>query len=124
MCLAVGGVGRHGVLPPVRQDHINLGRVERVSPSQDGLPLLTIHICRPLICLLALRSCIEAQPQRDVGWLHRISYHPYQVIAQRLQVSFVAQLHREPFERLSRVVLPAVEAAVDERLDAMSKRAE
>ena len=38
--------------------------------------------------VLGLR--IGAQPQRDVRWLHRLTYHPYQVVAQCLQVCAVA----------------------------------
>jgi hypothetical protein len=28
-----------------------------------------------LLCLLTLRTCIGAQPQRGVSRLHRLSYH-------------------------------------------------
>jgi hypothetical protein len=36
----------------------------------DGSPLL-----------LVLQDRIRMQPQRDVGWLHRLPYHPYQVVS-------------------------------------------
>ena len=31
------------------------------------------------------RWWVGAQPQRDVGGLHRLSYHPYQIVVQRVQ---------------------------------------
>jgi hypothetical protein len=34
-----------------------------------------------LLWLLAVPRLIRMQPQRDVGWLHRLPYHPYQVVA-------------------------------------------
>ena len=37
-----------------------------------------------LVCLFTPRSRIGAQPQGDVGWLHRLPYHPYEVVVQRL----------------------------------------
>ena len=45
-----------------------------------------------LPCLLTLRSRIGAQPQGDVGWLHSLPYHPYEVIAQGIQVSLISKL--------------------------------
>ncbi len=63
-----------------------------------------------------LRRCIWAQPQRYVGRLHRLFYHAHRIIADCVQVSFVAQLGREGFQGLSSIVLAAVEAPVDERL--------
>src|SRR5215208_1751108 len=39
-----------------------------------------------LVCLLTLRGRLGAQPQRDVGRLHRLPYHGYQFVVQRLQV--------------------------------------
>jgi hypothetical protein len=64
--------------------------------------------------------CVRTQPQRDVGRLHRLPYHPYQAVVQRHQVCLVPQSGGETFQRLPRVVLAAVEAAIDERLDALS----
>jgi hypothetical protein len=71
-----------------------------------------------LACLLALPGRIGTQPQRDVCGLHRLPYHPHQVVAQGVQVCFVAQLGREGFQGLSCIVLAAVEAPVYEGLDA------
>src|SRR5215216_3029654 len=65
-----------------------------------------------------LLSRFGTQPQRDVGGLHRLSNHPYEVVAQGVQVCFVTQLGREGLQGFSCVVLPSVEATVYERLDA------
>ena len=48
--------------------------------------------------------------------LHRLPYHPNQVAAQSIQVRLVAQLGREGFQGLPRIVLAAVETMVDEAL--------
>src|SRR5215218_8736903 len=77
-----------------------------------------------LVYDLALRGGARTQPQRDVGRLHRLFYHPYQVGVQRLQVCLIPQSGGELFERLSCVVLPPVEAAVNERLVATTQRVE
>jgi hypothetical protein len=45
----------------------------------------------------ALQSCIGTQPQRDVRRLHRLPYHPNQIITQCVQVRLVPQLGREGF---------------------------
>jgi hypothetical protein len=60
----------------------------------------------------------RGQPQRDVGGLHRLSYHPDEIIAKCVEVDFFAQLGREGFQGLGSVVLAAVEATVDKALDA------
>jgi hypothetical protein len=41
----------------------------------------TLRLVALLICLLPLRSRRGAQPQRDVGRLHRLPYHTYQITA-------------------------------------------
>jgi hypothetical protein len=41
------------------------------------------------------------QSQGDVGWLHRLPYHSYQVVAQGLEVCLVAHVGREGSEGLS-----------------------
>jgi hypothetical protein len=71
--------------------------------------------------LLTLLSRLGSQPQRGVGGLHRLPYHPNQVVAQCLQVRFVSYLGREGFQGLSGIVLAPVEATVYERLDAPSQ---
>src|SRR5215217_8085072 len=104
---------------------------------RDPPPLLDSRIASPeafhldayvaiaqLSCLPVFRGPLGTQPHRDVGWLHRLPYHLYQVVVQCLQVRFVAQLRREPFERLDHVVLPTIEATVYEGLDAMPQRVE
>jgi hypothetical protein len=34
-----------------------------------------------LVYLGALRACVGSQPQRGVGWLHRLPHHIHQVVA-------------------------------------------
>ena len=58
------------------------------------------------------------QPERDVFGLHGISNHGHEVVAEDIKVGFVAEPFAEGFERPSGVVLPPVEAAVYEALDA------
>jgi hypothetical protein len=72
--------------------------------------------------VILLRGCVWAQPQRDVRRLHGLPHHPHQFVVQRVEVGLLAQLGREGFEGLRCVVLPAVEASVDEALDAASQR--
>ena len=68
---------------------------------------------RLLLCLLTLWGHIGAQPQRDMGGLHRLPYRSYQIIAQGVEVRFVLELGREGFQGFGCVVLLAVEAAED-----------
>jgi hypothetical protein len=56
--------------------------------------------------------------------LHRLGDHGGQLGAQRVEVDLVAQVRGERRERLLRVVLAAVEAAVDESLHTASGRPE
>ena len=64
------------------------------------------------------------QPQRDVLWLHRLPYHPYQVIAQCVEIGIVTQLGGEGFQGLSGIVLLTVEAPVYEGLNTSSQGVE
>src|SRR5215207_7432361 len=77
-----------------------------------------------LACLLALPGCVRAYPQRDVSRLHGLPYHSHQILIQRLEVRLVPQLDGEGFQGLPGVVLAAVEAAVNEGLDAPTHRVE
>jgi hypothetical protein len=87
-------------------------RRELVCTQQDrALPNL----------LLAIRGPVGTQPERDVGRLHRLPYHTSKIVVQRLQVCLVAKPGGEGFQGLSCVVLPAVETAVDKRLNAASQ---
>jgi hypothetical protein len=61
---------------------------------------------RRLICLLTLLSSLRSQPQRNVGWLHRVPYHTYQIVAQGLKVCSASQRDREGFQSLPCVVVP------------------
>src|SRR5215208_290266 len=69
-------------------------------------------------------SGIRAQPHRDVGWLHGFHYDPYELASSGVEVRLVSELGREALQRLYRIVLPTVEAAVDETLDAAPQRVE
>src|SRR5215218_10275103 len=73
-----------------------------------------------LVRQLTLRGLFGAQPQRDVGGLHRLPYHPHQVVAEGVHVRLVSQLGREGFQGLPGIVLTSVEATVYEGLNAPS----
>src|SRR5215204_5257669 len=62
-----------------------------------------------------------SQPQGNMRRLHRLPHHIYKVAVQLVEVRLIAQLRGECFERLCRIVLPAVEAAVYEVLDAAAQ---
>jgi hypothetical protein len=64
-----------------------------------------------LVNLVALWGRHRAQPQRDVGGLHRLPDHPHQFVIQCLQVCLVAQFGGEGFQRLSCIVPAAVRSA-------------
>src|SRR5829696_6334453 len=74
--------------------------------------------------LASLWSAIRAQPQSDVGGLHRPAHDPDEVVAQGVEIRLVSKLGREGLQCLYRVVLPTVETAVDKALDAASQRVE
>jgi hypothetical protein len=92
--------------------------------------LRRIHLLRTrvnkalLVCLLIFRISLRAQPQREVGGLHRLLYHPYEVVGQSIEVRLVSQFRGEALQSLPRIVLLAVEAPVDEGLDASPQRIE
>lgn len=92
-----------------------------VAPG-SGADSRTRHGSSLLLSLFALRSQIGAQPQRYVRGLHSLSHHPRQVIGQGVQVRLVTQSRVEGGERLCGVVLVAVEATVNEALEASSER--
>src|ERR671911_1047761 len=74
--------------------------------------------------MLLLLSHLGAQPQGDVGWLHRLPYHPNQIVAQCFKVCFVPQPGGESIEGLSGIVLPTIEAPVYKGLNTSSQGAE
>ena len=57
-------------------------------------------------------------------WQHGLPNHPDELVAQRVEVGLVAQLGRERFEGLRRIVLAAVEATVHETLYPTTQRVE
>src|SRR5918997_203659 len=75
-----------------------------------------------LFCLLDVWRPVAAQPQGDVGRLHRLPYYAPQVVGQCLQVRLAAEFHRKPLKGLGSVILPPVEAAVYEGVDAARQR--
>jgi hypothetical protein len=81
-------------------------------------PFISIRICRRLIVFLAG----FAQPQGDMRRLHRLLHHRHQVLTQCCQVHFIAQSGAERFQRAGSIVLAAVEAAINDSLDAMAQR--
>src|SRR5918997_5630424 len=74
--------------------------------------------------LTSLWGEIRTQPQRDMNWLHRPPHDPDEVVAQGVEIRLVPKLGREGLQRLYRIVLPTVEAAVDKALDATPQRVE
>jgi hypothetical protein len=74
-----------------------------------------------LVFLGALRSRPWAQPQRDMGWLHRLPYHHFQFVVQGVQVRLVPQFECKALEGLSSIVLASIEAAVYVRLNSSTQ---
>jgi hypothetical protein len=68
----------------------------RISSPETIHPDACVAIAQ-LRCLLLLRGRIGAQPQRDVGWLHRLPHHAHQVVVQRLKVRLVSEFDGEGF---------------------------
>src|SRR6266699_3624063 len=64
------------------------------------------------------------QPEPDMGGLHGLGDHGDQFLSQLLQVHLMAQGGAEGFQRLSGIVLAAVEAAINDSLHAMAQRLE
>src|ERR687896_639047 len=57
---------------------------------------------------------IGPKPKRDVLRLHRLLHRVHQILAQGVQVCLIPELGRESLKGLCRIVLPAVEAAINE----------
>ena len=73
---------------------------------------------------LAFRGSVGAQPERDVGRLHSLTYYSRKIVVQRLEVRLVAKPGGEGFQGLSGVVFLAGETTVDKRLDTASQGVE
>jgi hypothetical protein len=77
-----------------REDSTRAHRGLAISRSARGgrwaVAALELLVGWRLARLLALWSRLGTQPQREVGWLHRLPYHPYQIISQGFEVCFVA----------------------------------
>lgn len=53
-----------------------------------------------------------AQPEREVCWLHRLLYHRQQMVTEGVEINLLAQCRAESLDRLPRIILRAVEAAI------------
>ena len=60
-------------------------------------------------------------PQRDMRWLHGFLNDMEQVLTHLAQVYFIAQGCAERFQYLRRIILSAVEAAVDDALNTVAQ---
>src|SRR5829696_3234230 len=90
-----------------------------VNSRTSETPIPPARVNMPeLVCPLTLLGSIGAQPQRDLGGLHRLLHHAHHFVAESLQIRLVAEPRGERFEGLYGIVLVPVEAAVDEGLDA------
>ena len=56
--------------------------------------------------------------------MQRLAHHPHQVVAQHSEVGLLAKPDGKRWEGLRGVVLPAVEAMIDERLHPAAQRDE
>ena len=71
----------------------------------------------------ALLCRLGAQPQRYMLGLHGGTDYPHQLVAQRYEVGLLSQPGVEGGQGLCGILLPAVEAAVHQPLDALAQRA-
>ena len=114
-----------------RQPHPPRPRVRRLGLRRSGR-------LRPRRCSRAISPTLvttmtdgeprradhrRPQPDRHVRGLHRVAHDRAQLVAQRVQRHLVAQPRAERLDRVRGVVRAAVEAAIDERLDARRARA-
>jgi len=72
------------------------------------------------------RGCLYqwTEPRGGRRWLHRLVDHRHQLGRERVQVDLIAQAGAEHLDRVGRIVFAAVEAPVNERLDAAAGRLE
>jgi hypothetical protein len=68
--------------------------------------------------LVLRRTAGRSKPQCHLGWLHGLVGHGQQLGSQGVQVDLLVQPIAEHRDRVGGVVAAAVEAAVDDRLDA------
>src|SRR5258706_12546436 len=64
------------------------------------------------------------QPEPGVRWLHRLLHDGEQMLAQLLQIDLAPQCGSECSKRTSRIILTAIETAVNALLNTPSKRLE
>lgn len=70
-----------------------------------------------LVRLPAFRSPLGTQPQTHVRRLYRLPDHLYEIVGQGIEVRLARQLRGKGLQSLPRIVLPTVEAPIDETLD-------
>ncbi len=70
------------------------------------------------LALLVFRAGGLAQLERDVHWLHGLLHHRYQLLTQGVQVQLIAQCCTNCCQCSGRIIFAAVEAAVDDGLNA------
>jgi hypothetical protein len=99
-------------LPYASQSFLPLSHENAAGETHDGLAFDSVidperntlwpfkGTRQSLVCLLALRNPLGTQPQRDVGWRHRLPYYPYQVIPLSVQVRLAPELGRAGFQRV------------------------
>src|SRR3954454_7967723 len=97
-------------------------RARRAAVTPAGPPPITTtsNTIRPL----SSRSARRNQPQRGVLGPHGLVDNRDQLPSQPVEVRLLAQPGRERRERLRRIVLPPVEAAVYKVLYALAQRVE
>src|SRR5579863_4623947 len=61
------------------------------------------------------------KPERDVARLHRLLHHREQVLAQLRQINLIAKSGAKSSQRFGGIILAAVEAPVDDALDATAQ---
>src|SRR5713226_3881175 len=61
------------------------------------------------------------QPERDMCWLHRLLHHGQQVIVQLVQVHLLAQRGTVGCHDLGGVILAAIEAPINDALNALAQ---
>ena len=74
--------------------------------------------------MLLLRLFRLPQPERDRSWLHGLLHHRQQLLAHLLQIKRLSQRGAEGSQRLFRIILAAIEAPINDMLEALAERLE
>lgn len=73
-----------------------------------------------LALAMAARGLRRAYPERDMRWLHRVAHRRADIGSQRVEVGLVAQARDKPLDLCCGIALPAVDAPVNRRLQAVA----